>query len=114
KSLGVPVPPPPGVGPDLVGPAAEQKGLGLALPLPDDLPALVELVHLLVIAHHPAAVREAAVAVLLRAAAALDDAVEGDERLHHDPTHVRFSTVCPVHSAWGVRHYTRMAACAAI
>ena len=32
-------------------------------------------------------------AVLLRAAGRLDDAVEGDERLHHDRAHIRFSLV---------------------
>src|SRR5262249_34591243 len=32
-------------------------------------------------------------AVLVRAAARLDDAVESDERLHHDRAHIRFSLV---------------------
>src|SRR5262249_40607668 len=89
QTLGVLVPHAPGTGPDLVRFAAEQQRLGPALPLPDERLALVELVHLIVVAHHPPAVLEAAVAVLVRAAARLDDAVEGDERMHHDRTHCR-------------------------
>lgn len=59
---GVLFPHAPGAGEDLVGPAAEQQSLGPALPLPDDLPALPEHVHLLVILQRPAAVLEAAAA----------------------------------------------------
>lgn len=81
QALDVLVPHAPGAGEDLVRPAAEQQRLGPALPLPDDLPDLPEVVHLLVILQRPAAVLEAAFAVLVRAAARLDDAVEGDERL---------------------------------
>ena len=42
----------------------------------------------------PAGVLEAVVGVLVRAAARLDDAVEGDERLHHDRAHRRSSLLC--------------------
>src|SRR5262249_40859878 len=93
EALGVLVPHAPGAGEYLIRPAAEQQRLGPALPLRDDLPALIELVHLLVIPNHPAAVLEAAIAVLVRAAARLNDAVEGDECLHHDPAHIRFSSL---------------------
>src|SRR5690606_23443258 len=93
----------PGAGPDLVGPASEEQGLGPLLPLPDQVAQLLAAVFGVVVGR-PAAVGEAAVRVLLGTAASLDDAVEGDERLDHDGAHRR-PPVCG--GRWGPAVRTR-------
>lgn len=86
ETPGIHVPYAPRAGEDFVGGAAEQQRIGAALPLADQRVDLIAAVFGVVV-RCPVGVLEAASGVFFRVAARLDDAVEGDERLHHDPAH---------------------------
>jgi hypothetical protein len=103
QARGVLVPDAPGAGEYLVSPAAEEKRLGPPFPVPDHFSDFSGVVPAL-----PATVLEVSLAVLVRAAARLDNAVEGDERLNHDGAQLPF---CSQHSGFFVGRCCRPLPC---